>query len=126
VQSGKVGGASFKKILRVGERIDAGQLRSHVLVRPGEPVALRAGYAVWGRKCNAVQRNRLRRLLREAFARERAVLLRSLEDVRCEVSVIFVLRCPENTNVKTIRWSALRENMETACRTIAARLESAP
>ncbi|MFQ5807076.1 MAG: ribonuclease P protein component [Phycisphaerae bacterium] len=72
--------SAFKRLLREGKR--AGDQRLQVWARPNDLGYSRFGVIVGRKHGSAVRRNRIKRVLREAFRLSRAALPRGL-DIAC-------------------------------------------
>ncbi|MGB2957437.1 MAG: ribonuclease P protein component, partial [Bacteroidota bacterium] len=84
------GRTAFEKVFRGGRRFDGRLVRCYALVESGSRV--RAGFVVPRRKLNAVQRNRVKRLMREAFMWEQGILADRLQRSELSASLLFIFR----------------------------------
>ena len=83
---------AFRRVILGGLRWDAGILRSYVRVERNVPAAFRVGISVSTRQWNAVQRNRLRRLVREGLRRERPSVCAALESASARADMVVQVR----------------------------------
>ena len=95
-------------------------MQCFVEARPGEGVAV--GLAVSSRQFNAVRRNRLRRLMREGFAREGPALASVLARNGQRASLVFLFRPVKTDVADRLRLEPVRKDMAAICSRIAARL----
>jgi RNase P protein component len=84
--------------------------------------ALHAGFVVSSKHLNAVRRNRVRRILREAFRRSSADLGRTAQDAGRSVELLLIYRPRQRTETDRVTLKDLLPDVASACRTIAARL----
>jgi ribonuclease P protein component len=114
------GRGAFDRVFSLGRRIDGDLLQCFFIAQPGEGIA--AGFAVSSKRFNAVRRNRLRRLMRVAFARERSVLVPPLGRNRMSASIVFVFRPAKNVVGARLRLEPVQKDIAAICGKIAARL----
>jgi len=86
------GMGSFRKVVTGGLRWEAGVLRCYVRVERGVPAAFCVGISVSAKEYTAVQRNRVRRLVREGIRRERPAVCAALEGVRARAEMVVQVR----------------------------------
>jgi ribonuclease P protein component len=88
----------FKRIVVQGKRMNARFLRCSYMLNLDGDIRLQVGFKVpaarkgLSEKLNAVRRNRLRRLMREAFVRELPMLNRLLEGASCGLGIALFYR----------------------------------
>ena len=86
------GRGTFSRLFASGQRLDGELVRCFFVVDRKEPATLLAGFSVSSRTYNAVRRNRLRRLMREAFSLERPALWSAVLRGNCSLSLVFVFK----------------------------------
>jgi len=117
------GHESFNRVFSGGRRV-AGPLIQcvYLLETSGEP-ALRAGYAVSHKTYRAVRRNRLRRLMREAFRLESAPLREAVLHHRVSADLIFLFRPKSEVHVERLTVFPVRTEIAGFCNRIRERIE---
>ena len=113
----------FSRLYASGRRADGELIRCLFLLENASAVELLAGFAVPRRTCNAARRNRLRRLMREAFRQEREALRASLQDSRCSARILFVYRGKRDIPVDRVKFLAVRGDVAKLCRAVMSKLE---
>jgi ribonuclease P protein component len=83
---------AFRVVMRSGLRWDAGFLRSYMLVERGAPTGFRVGISVSAKDFTAVQRNRLRRLVREGVRREKPAVCTALAGASARADMVVQVR----------------------------------
>jgi ribonuclease P protein component len=118
------GRGAFQRVFEGGRRLDGRLVGCIYAVGPATHGALRAGFVVSSRHLNAVRRNRVRRLLREAFRRSSLDLGRATETAVRSVEVLLVYRPRQRTETDRLTVHDVLPDVASACRTIATRLVS--
>lgn len=113
----------FSKLYASGRRVDGELIRCLFLLENVPGPALLTGFAVSRRTCNAVRRNRLRRLMREAYRRERDILWSALQTSRCSASVLFVFKGKRDLPVERVTFSLVHRDIARLCRGLASKPE---
>jgi hypothetical protein len=103
--------------------MDGALVRVFALVEPSGRSSLRVGYAVSSRTYGAVRRNRIRRLMREAFRGEREPLLESLRAGGSSVELIFSLRKIPPAEAARLKLHPVRSDIAQICRQLRARVQ---
>ena len=76
---------------------------------------MNVGYAVSSRAYTAVRRNRLRRLMREGFARERESLRTALEQRGMSASIIFAFKPQGQSIARSLRLEPVSREIAALC-----------
>ena len=118
------GRGAFQRVFEGGRRLDGRLVGCIYSVGTEAHGALCAGFVVSSRHLNAVRRNRVRRLLREAFRRSSLDLGRATRDTGRSVDLLLVYRPRQRTDTDRLTLHEVLPDVASACRTIAARLMS--
>ena len=116
------GFAAFDRVFRDGRRTSGALLHCMYRVERAERVVLRVGFAVSSKHYHAVRRNRLRRLMREAFRAEQEILYGALERARSSADVVFLFRPKTPLTVERLSVFPVRDDMAAICRRIMVQL----
>ncbi len=114
--------AAFDRVFRDGRRTSGALLHCMYSVWRAEPVVLRVGFAVSSKHYHAVRRNRLRRLMREAFRTEQNALHGALERSRSSADLVFLFRPKTALTVERLSVFPVRDDMAAICRRIIVQL----
>ena len=114
----------FSRLYATGRRADGELIRCLFLLENASEVKLLAGFAVPRRTCSAARRNRLRRLMREAFRQEREALFGMLSGSSCSASILFVFRGKREVPVERVKLSSVRADIATLCSVVISKLSS--
>ena len=110
-----------------GEKVAGKLIRCFILRRPaGErpPDSLAVGFTVRRTINRAVDRNRVKRLLRESFRRNKALLHPSMKQPPEILSVVFMYSPRVTMPVKSLTYSAVESEMRSLLTTIAQKYRS--
>lgn len=80
------------------------------------------GYAVSSRLYNAVRRNRVKRLMRAAFAGEAGALASALAGSGSSVRLLFVFKGGKGVDVDRLKLLRVQKDIVGLSRTVAARV----
>lgn len=106
-------------LFQTGRAVYADALRAlFVAADPAAPVAVQVLFTVSARKCRtAVRRNRIRRLMREAYRRNKLLLLQPLNDRNKKLLVAFQFLAAEPPT-----YAVMEQNMQAVLKKIKDRL----
>ena len=113
----------FKRIALTGKRVDARRIRCTYILRRGSVARFQIGFKVPAKNFNAVRRNRICRLMREAFSQERAYLSNSLSSASTELGMIAVYKGKESAAGERITLAEIQQDANMICRSIISSLE---
>lgn len=99
-------------------------LRCHYLVRGEGYPGVRVGFVVPSARYNAVQRNRIKRLLREASTSELSPLSNTLDRLHTQLLLIFFFKGEAVDDARMLRLHTMREEVAALCRSLQIELES--
>ncbi|MBI3788980.1 MAG: ribonuclease P protein component [Ignavibacteriales bacterium] len=111
---------SFSAVLSQGTSLQVGRLRCFFLSREDAAGKLRAGFSVTRGVLNAAQRNRAKRLLREAYRQNKQLLQTSSVSGK-DIQIIF-LQTARQTGKNTMRFSEVEQAMKTLLSELRLRL----
>lgn len=117
------GRGSFQRVFEVGQRLDGRLVGCIYCVGSETGGVVRVGFVVSSRHFNAVRRNRVRRLLREAYRGSSDGLRRAAAEGARSVDLLFVFRPRGRSEANRATLHDLVPDVASACRTIAARLK---
>jgi ribonuclease P protein component len=116
----------FKRVALTGKRIDGRLLRCTYVIGEEGGSRIQVAFKVPSQHLNAVRRNRIRRLMREALMNERPPLDTSLLNSSKRVGMMMFFKVAKGgmtearlTEVKKISLEEIRKDVEVFCRTIA-------
>jgi ribonuclease P protein component len=118
------GGPHFREALLRGERIEGKFLRCYYVVTNRASVPLKVGVAVSGRALNAVQRNRIKRLLRQAVTAEKKVVERALTRMDRHAWAVFLFKAGAPFPVSRMKLYILQPDVAALCSILASKLQS--
>ena len=118
------GGSHFKHTILQGERIEGKLLRCHYLLSDEAGPPLRVGFAVSSRTFNAVRRNRIKRLLRDAVTTEKRVVEHALVAAHRHASAVLLFKGGKSNRVERMKVYMLQPEVAALFRTLALKLQS--
>ncbi len=118
----------FKRVATEGKSIDSGLLRCRYVVDPlggraGAKVLV--GFKVSSRDFNAVRRNRLKRLLREAMRKEYSSFHASLPSSSVSVAMVLYFKDADDILVKRLSLADVWKDVRVICQSMLSRLSKA-
>lgn len=116
------GHAAFSRVFASGRRIDGSLVQCFVVIEPAGNPELKVGFAVSSRAYKAVWRNRLRRLLREAFSRHEESLLEKLDGSGMSATMILAFKARLQVDIRRLRIHPVSADIAGICRQLQALL----
>jgi len=116
------GHAAFGRVFDGGRKIGGALMVCVFLVDRAEKAALRVGFAVSSRQFNAVRRNRVRRLMREAVRFECAPLNAAVTQLRVSADLVLVFRPRADLDVHRLTLAPFRSDVADVFNRLAERL----
>jgi ribonuclease P protein component len=119
------GYAAFDRVFKGGRKIGGALLTCIYCAERTEKAALHVGYAVSSRHFNAVQRNRIRRLMREAARKECSPLCGTLSEFAVSADLILLFRARPETDVRRLTLAPVQRDVAGLFGRLAERLAEA-
>jgi ribonuclease P protein component len=116
------GGRRFRNIITFGERFDRDAVRVFCTFYRDGDVAFRVGVAVRHKVGRAVQRSRLKRLMREAISKEQTSLVNTLKKTQLHASAVFLFVGIKDLAIEHVTLRLLQEDIGMLCRTLMKRV----
>lgn len=108
--------------LRNSGRLERGNLVSCFFkTQPNQATVLSTGFAVSGDRRTAVQRNRIKRLMKEAFRLESSVLQSHLRSRKKQVALLFVFKTSKNRSLYQVRFNDVRIDIARMIRVVTSK-----
>ncbi len=104
----------FSDILKNGESIHSSALQCYVLKKKREKntAAVRAGFAVPRRDIPlAVDRNRMKRFMREAFRLNKELLYEAASKADLQLALVFIFRNRGRAEVRRLRYATVESDV---------------
>lgn len=105
-----------------GNRLDAELVRCVYTFARGVSPGVRVAFAVPSKTFNAVRRNRLKRLMREAFAREWQILHRDSEQARISASLLFIVKGRKRILSTRTTLDSIHQSIASLCTTLRTQM----
>lgn len=116
------GYAAFDRVFNGGQKIGGSMATCLYLIERTEKAALHVGYAVSSKRFNAVRRNRVRRLMREAVRLECAPLCDAMVQHSVSANLVLVFRARADTEVRCLPLVSFRKDIAGIFGRLAERL----
>ncbi len=113
------GQGAFDALFAAGRRANAALVRCLFRFDPGPAGCLRVGFSVPRRCGTAVRRNRVRRLMREAFRVEKEGFRRALREAGRSVSLLFVFRGSRECAEGPLSMTVIHRDVVELCRAVS-------
>ncbi|HTP13280.1 MAG TPA: ribonuclease P protein component [Bacteroidota bacterium] len=114
------GRGAFEAVFARGRRTHAVHVRCIFVLKAGDGQCLTVGFAVPKKAGNAVKRNRMKRLMREAYWREERAFADSLRRLHLSATMIFVFKPPQESPVTAIRFADVHRDISRLVGSILA------
>jgi ribonuclease P protein component len=115
----------FKHVAMKGKRLNSRLLHCKYVIHKEAESPLQVAFKVPARHFNAVRRNRLKRLMREGFSKERAVLDVALANRNARVAMFFTFNDSDGIFVERLKLQDVQPDVRELCRAIASKLNEA-
>jgi ribonuclease P protein component len=105
----------FSDILKNGESIHSSTLQCYVTKKKTEKnaPAVRVGFAIPRRDVPlAVERNKLKRFMREAFRANKELLHEAASIAELQLALVFIFRNRRGANVRRIRYASIENDVK--------------
>lgn len=109
----------FKRVALTGKRLDGKLLRCTYLIHDEGDSVWQVAFKVSSKDYNAVRRNRIRRLMREAVRAERSALDAALKTSSSRVGFMVFFKGTKSVDVRRISLAEIRKDVETFCKKIS-------
>jgi len=119
------GYAAFDRVFNGGRKIGGALTVCVYLTERTEKAALHVGFAVSSKRFNAVRRNRVRRLMREAVRSECAALCVALTQHSVSADLILIFRPRSDIDMQRLCLAPLRADVADVFSRLAERLAEA-
>jgi ribonuclease P protein component len=116
------GYAAFDRVFKGGRKIGGALLMCIYCTERTAKATLHVGYAVSSRRFNAVQRNRIRRLMREATRKECAPLCSALDRHSVSANLILLFRARPDVDVARLALAPVEREVASLFGRLAERL----
>lgn len=115
------GHEAFGEILGRGTRVQGTHIRGYILsvdsdFNAGVPV--RVGFAVRKQVTQAADRNRVRRLMREAYRLNKEKLVNFAHDRGAHFAIVFLLKAGENADFRKLTLNDIEKDIKKAVETV--------
>ena len=116
------GRGAFTTVRTLGKRFNGTLLRVYVRTEPSEVPRTVAGFAVSHKLCNAVWRNRLRRLMREAYLREKEILATRSSERGLDLQIVFQYVGADGISYRSLSLNDVHDDLARLCGWVVKRL----
>jgi len=106
----------FSEVFSHGNSFDARTIKVFVLVQKDKAPALLVGFAVSRSVRRAVDRNRAKRLLREAYRHYKHLLLDVVKENKLSLSLVFIAK---SSNIKQLSLHTIEDDMKVLFKQIS-------
>lgn len=122
------GEKQFQHVISEGTNFRAGSIKCHYMINSYNDInsrpVLRAGFSVPRRVSGkAVDRNRVKRIMREAYRVHKPALSEIVHRQRCTLDMIFVFRGPTTTKPRYLKYRDVEEDIIRCLNTLGKRTE---
>lgn len=108
--------------MRLGRRADGRLLGCFFTRDPAESLLLRFGIVVPAKHLNAVRRNRLKRLMKEAIAKQKDMLYAAQPNCTGEVSIVFLYKGTQDLPPDRVKFTDIRQDIAEIFHTVTSKL----
>jgi ribonuclease P protein component len=108
------GFGTFTRVITRGKRYEKQSLKAFVLLSRSEKTSLHVGYTVTKKIRTAAHRNRLKRLMREAFLAQKEELVRRLSSGTL-VEIVFMYNGNIEIAPTMVRFSSIDQALSALC-----------
>ena len=116
------GRGAIHQVRQHGSLLRGELIQCWVQVHTNEFPGISAGFAVAQRSFSAVRRNKLKRLMREAFRHEQDPLIDILNERKLHASILFSFRDKKGRNVTHTNFGDVHEDMARLARLVVLKL----
>lgn len=111
------GFGTFTRVITRGRRYEKQPIKAFVLSSLSKKTSLQIGYTVTKKIRTAAHRNRLKRLMREAFLANKADFIRQISS-GTQVEIVFMYNGNTEIAPTMVRFSSISQSISALCSTI--------
>ncbi len=115
---------AFKRVFTQGKTVDAPFIKAFVLCKKEDIPQLLVGFSVTRSIRKAVERNFLKRRMREAYRHNKMQLYQLIESAEISLTIVFFWKAYPNAPVKKISYSSIEQNIQHILQTIERMYEN--